>query len=286
MAQTPTTTGEKERGRDKELLKTINASGFPFQLRVADLVERTASRHGWRVLVREHPWTDPETGKASFIDLVLARDRDSVRLVVECKRAQEGQWVFLPHTETETTAFTQLARGFLTTNSLNGRKTSDWVDCHFKPPSAESSFCAVRGTGDGDRPLLERLAAQVSRATEVFGRQELAVERPGSLDLPTLYVPVIVSNVELVLCDADTSRIDIATGSLSSSEVSFKTEAMVRFRKPLATQVDLSRFDDVSSINRDAERTVFVVNSVTLPDCLREFRLESVLPDSPRGRFA
>jgi hypothetical protein len=269
--------------RDKELLKTTNSSGFPFQLRVADLVETTASRHGWRVLVREHPWTDPETSKASFIDLVLARDRDSVRLIVECKRAQDGQWVFLLPTATPPT---ELARGFVTFNAKNGRKTSEWVECRFEPPSAESSFCAVRGTGEGDRPLLERLAALVSRATESFGAQELIVERTASLDVPTIYVPVIVSNVELVTCSADPTGIDVTTGSFSSDEVSFRTESWIRFRKPLTTQIDLSRFDDVSSVNRDAERTVFVINAVSLPECLRNFRFHGILPDGPRGRFA
>jgi transposase len=150
--------------RDKELLKITNASGFPFQLRVADLVETTASQHGWRVLAREHPWTDPETGKASFIDLVLARDQDSVRLIVECKRAQEGQWVFL--LPKAATASTERARGFATLNAKNGNKTTEWAECSFEPPSAESSFCAVRGTGEGDRPLLEpirKVAAMIKR---------------------------------------------------------------------------------------------------------------------------
>ena len=52
--------------RDKELLKLTNASGFPFQLRVADLVETTASLHGWRVLARDHPWTDSEPAAITF----------------------------------------------------------------------------------------------------------------------------------------------------------------------------------------------------------------------------
>jgi hypothetical protein len=139
----------------------------------------------------------------------------------------------------------------------------------------------VRGTGDGDRPLLERLAALVSRATESFGIQELTVERTASLDLPTIYVLVIVSNVELFMCHADLAQIDIRTGCLSSDQVSFETIPLVRFRKPLTTQIDLSRFDDVSSVSWDAERTVFVINAVALPGCLRDFSFRGILPDGP-----
>lgn len=270
--------------RDKQLLSITNASGFPFQLRVADLVETTSNQHGWRVLVREHPWTDPQTGEAGFIDLVLGRDGDSVRLVVECKRVQDGQWVFLLPGAARLP--TEHARSFFTLNAKNGHNTAEWVECRFEPSSAESSFCAVRGTGEGDRPLLERLAASVSRATESFGTQELALERNTSLDLSTLYVPVIISNVELVVCDADPAQIDITRGSVSPNDVSFTATPLVRFRKPLTTRVDLSRFNDVNSVNRDAERTVLVINAAALPDCLKKFRFRDLLPDGPRWRLA
>lgn len=270
--------------REKDPLKVVNASGFPFQLRVADLVEKTASRHGWRVLAREHPWTDPETGKASFIDLALARDRESVRLIVECKRAQEGQWIFLlPKTAPPSTERTRCLATF---NAKNGRKTTEWAECSFEPPSVESSFCVVRGTGEGDRPLLERLAALASRATESFGAQELAVERTGSFDIQTIYVPVIVSNAELFVCRFDPADIDITTGFLPPNGVSFETTSMVRFRKPLTTPIDLSGFEDVGSVNWAAGRTVFVVNATALPDCFRDLHFGGVLPDGPRWRFS
>ena len=266
--------------RDKQLLSIANASGFPFQLRVEDLVKTTASRHGWKVLVREHPWADPETGQAGFIDLVLAND--PVRLVVECKRSQEGQWVFLlPAAEK---ASIERARSFTTVNQKNGVKTFEWAECGFKPPSAESSLCAVRGTGEGDRPLLERLAAQVSRATESFGTQEITCERSPSHDIGTIYVPVIVSNAELVMCNTDPAQIDIATGTITRQDATFTTASLIRFRKPLTSRVAPSRFSDVSSVNRDAERTVFVINAAALPDCLRDLRFYDILPDHPRWR--
>ena len=258
--------------RDKQLLSITNASGFPFQLRVANLVETTSIQYGWRVLVREHPWNNPETGEAGFIDMILARDH--VRLVVECKRVQQGQWVFLLPPAASHKTF---ARSFATL------KVPDWVNCAFEPLSAESSFCVVRGTGEKDRPLLERLAACVSCAAESFGRQELTVERNAGLDIPTIYVPVIVSNVELVACDSDPAQIDVTTGSISPGDASFATIPLIRFRKPLTPRIDLSRFSDVSSVNRDAERTVFVINAGGLPEFLKDLRFRDLLPDSPRA---
>src|SRR5262245_35384057 len=154
--------------REKHLLTIANASGFLFQLRVADLVEATLRQHGWQVLLREHPWADPSG--SGFIDMILAHDRDSVRLVVECKRAKEGQWIILLADADE--AKIRRTRSFVTLNARSG-KEAGWGNCEFSPSSPESNMCIVRGTGESDSPLLERIAAMLSRATEFFGRQEL-----------------------------------------------------------------------------------------------------------------
>lgn len=109
------------RGQDEQILSIANASGFPFQLRVAELVESTSSDHGWRAIVQEHPWIDPETGKAGgFIDLVLAQHGSSVRLVVECKRTRGGQWVFLQPAPGGSSS--KRVRSFATLNATCGRK--------------------------------------------------------------------------------------------------------------------------------------------------------------------
>src|SRR5262245_38702945 len=102
---------------DKQLTSIANASGFLFQLRVAQLVDSTYGRHGWRVLVSEHPWKDTDVGDEGFIDLVIFRD--SIRLVVECKRAAEGAWVFLvPEAEASETGNT---RALITWNKATGQ---------------------------------------------------------------------------------------------------------------------------------------------------------------------
>ncbi len=54
----------------KELLKTANQSGFPFQIGVRNKIERTISEHGWDIVAEEYPWTHLIGGKSGFIDLL------------------------------------------------------------------------------------------------------------------------------------------------------------------------------------------------------------------------
>ncbi len=79
--------------KPEHLLKLVNSSGFLFQERIEEEIRTTHSKHGWKVLVREHRWEIEEPAAGGFIDLVLKRG--NFRLVVECKRLREGHWVFL-----------------------------------------------------------------------------------------------------------------------------------------------------------------------------------------------
>jgi hypothetical protein len=271
------------RTREDQLLSVVNASGFPFQIRVAHLVRETAARRGWTVLVSEHPWTDEETGENGFIDVVLGRDDDySLRLVIECKRAKDSQWVFI---SPDTTAKSfELVRCFVTLNS-RGDKAGTWADCEFAPASAESSFCSVRGDGSSRTSLLERLSADVCSATEAFGRQELRIEASTSLPITTLYVPVIVTNVELFECRVKPSAVNLDSGSVELDDVDFRATPFIRFRKPLTARHDLSGSSDIQTVNQDAERTVLVLSAHDLSESLERLRPIRILPDSPRSRY-
>src|SRR5258706_12141810 len=70
----------------------VDSSGFAFQLAVERFVG--AAESPFTVLTTEHAWTHPRTGDSGFADIVLA-DPKGTRLVVECKRARGGRWVFL-----------------------------------------------------------------------------------------------------------------------------------------------------------------------------------------------
>jgi len=271
------------RTREDQLLSVVNASGFPFQIRVTHLVEATAARKKWTVLVREHPWADERSGESGFLDVVLGRDRDSLRLVIECKRAKDSQWVFIRRDTAPKSV--ELVRCFVTSNSRE-EKVGAWGDCIFAPASVESSFCAVRGDGSSRTPLLERLSAEVCSATEAFGRQELGIEASTSLPLNTLYVPVIVTNVALFECQVKPEAIDIESGSVNLDDVSFRPIPFIRFRKPLTARHDLSGSGNIQTVNESAERTVVILGARDLSKSLEDLRLIDVLPDSPRSRYA
>ena len=72
----------------KELLKTANQSGFPFQIGVRNEIERTISEHGWDIVAEEHPWTHLIGGKSGFIDLLAEHKPYIFSLVIECKRVR------------------------------------------------------------------------------------------------------------------------------------------------------------------------------------------------------
>src|SRR5262249_25748498 len=78
---------------EEEFRKIVNASGFLFQLRVENEIETTQLDHRWTVLAREHPWQDVASDRNGYIDLVLGKA--NVRLVIECKRTRDADWIFL-----------------------------------------------------------------------------------------------------------------------------------------------------------------------------------------------
>lgn len=75
-------------------LRTVNESGFPLQIAVANLINARRP-NGWSVRYTEHAWRDSDTGASGFIDLVLQHPADTQYLVVECKRVRDVEWVFL-----------------------------------------------------------------------------------------------------------------------------------------------------------------------------------------------
>jgi hypothetical protein len=52
----------------EEIIKQLNRSGYPFQLRVEQEVVATFQEHGWLVASREQPWST-EDGTSGFIDM-------------------------------------------------------------------------------------------------------------------------------------------------------------------------------------------------------------------------
>jgi len=77
----------------EKLADIVNESGFPLQIGVANLVK--TNNPGWVVLYAEHAWQNPNDQSSGFFDLALQNPYGSGVLVVECKRVQHTDWIFL-----------------------------------------------------------------------------------------------------------------------------------------------------------------------------------------------
>jgi len=246
------------------LTDVINSSGFLFQLRLEEEIKksRPVSPMGeWQQIAREHKWIDTLDGKEGFIDIVL-ESGGTTRLVIECKRVTDASWLFLvPSNEKES------KRGqFLWTESK--ANTFDWHDFNFNPSSLESAFCVVRGQGEKDTPLLERLSSLLLRSTESLANEELKITFNQERKI-RFYLPVIVTNAKLYACRFNTSDINIDTGKLSESD--FTEIPFIRFRKNLSSTIrSESPFtSNLNEINRQNERTVLIINAKELSTVLR-----------------
>ena len=101
----------------EEIIKQLNRSGYPFQLRVEQEVVATFQEHGWLVASREQPWST-EDGGSGFIDIVLSHNHfTTCRLVLECKRIKADDqrqlsWIFLiPGASSQKTGMSERFQG-------------------------------------------------------------------------------------------------------------------------------------------------------------------------------
>ncbi len=213
-----------------DLGKLVNRSGFLFQLAVEEDVRQSASKHEWEVFAREYPWRTRDHSRGGFIDFIAGRS--ALRAVFECKRTQRGEWIFLvPEPGMETPSLRALW-AFLT---RDGAVALGWDDFLVDPVGFTSEFCIVRGGSDDDRPMLERVAGDLVRASESLAREELAMaERHRG---QAMYIPIIVTNATLYACRVAVGDVDLSTGALPAS-AKFEEIGAIRFRKALASDVE------------------------------------------------
>jgi hypothetical protein len=262
-----------------ELLKLTNTSGFVFQIGVRHEIERTFQNHGWTVAVEEHHWRHPETGQSGFIDLVVRNiPRVIVRIVIECKRATDQKWIFLvPEDEFEPVATSSV---FLSARAQENQDVWAWLTDDIEPRSVEAGFCIVRGQGDKNSPMLERVADILLPSVEAVAIEEMSLEPHSPIGTNALYLPVIVTNARLYSCLFDPADVGMDSGKLSGAK--FTEEKMLRFRKNLITGFkDEEKHRDLVEANRQKQRSIWVVNSSHLSEILAGFvtspRLGSIL---------
>lgn len=157
---------------DTDLAKLVNRSGFLFQVAVEEHVRAASARHEWQVLAPEYPWRASDGSRSGFIDFVLGRE--VLRAVVECKRTQGGEWVFLvPEPATETPRL----RTLWAYRPGERAGAIGWGDFLVDPVGFTSGFCSIRGASDDDKPMLERISSELVRASESLAREELTMAR-------------------------------------------------------------------------------------------------------------
>ena len=276
-----------------EILKQINKSGFPFQLRVEHEILRTKQEHNWSVASREHPWTSADNEASGFIDIVLKHDQFvTFRLVIECKRikaddARQLRWVFLlPDQEAELTTLASCfeVEGWRRRDQTLEPEWSDlqiWDNVHLVPASLQSEFCILQSDEQRRQPILESLAAEVLESIEGLAKEEVNIEKSqGPPNHAHLFIfPAIVTNAEIAVCRFDPARIKINDGTLDAGNVEISTVPFIRFRKSLATGFPQGIFYYLEAANKARERTVFVVNAASLPEFLKNWNMRPLFDE-------
>lgn len=253
---------------ETKLKKIVNSSGFPLQIGLEFNIKNSPKRHGWRVLFSEHSWANFNSDAGGFIDLVLEHQHGGILLIVECKRVQNTNWIFL---QADTEIIKRRHAKASLAEEENGKLVRfGWNDIAIDPATVESNFCVVPGQDNKTKPMLERVAAEVVQSTEGFAIEDQSFHK-GIEKYRRHYLSVIVTTADLMVCNFDPSRIGISNGELD--EAHFTKVPYLRFRKQLSTY-DMPaaswKESDAHAISRHKENTVFVVNSDAFIDFLYE----------------
>lgn len=261
------------------LLSIVNASGFPFQIRVAAEILNRFKDHKW-VLENEERWWERED-ESGFADLVLRKEKpwheDAINyIVVECKRVTEAAWVFMSSTlsEVQKRVFERGVLGGANDQNVAWWPVEWWNRGQTVIQGPEATYCA---TPKG-RPALERTAGELILATEGIAQQyDDFVKREASdqSHLPALFFPVIVTNAPLYVCKFDVGSVSLEEGQLPYEGTDFTLVDFVRFRKTFKTlpsvQGPVRTMEQAGLAN---ERTVWIVNATRLSSFLKGWATE------------
>lgn len=259
---------------ENKLRDIVNSSGFPLQIGIQRHIEKTHDIHGWKVLTRELPWHNLNTGTNGFVDLMLANQYDTQRIIIECKRVRNTSWIFLDPGQRNTDR--RHAMFWVTCVEDNNTHYFNWFDSALEPSSPESEFCVVHGQDPKSKPMLEQTAAELLDATEAIALEEYQLHKKDKMQFLSFYFSVIVTTAELQVCTFNPDDVCIEKGEMQKAE--FRKVPFVRFRKSLSTrQTSHAGFKDFKEVIRAKERTVFVVNSASIIDFVQNLDIQ----DSP-----
>jgi hypothetical protein len=197
-----------------------------------------------------------------------------VRLVIECKRTKHATWVFInPDSKNDDVALAKflwadlrISQNELIIDTENMTSTpayriiSGAYDFVTKPTSLESEFCAIRGGGENDKPLLERICGQLLKAIDCLSVEEMEIAKKKTVSDACIYVPVVITNAQLELCHYDPEKVSLTDGLLSDGK--FEAVPFIRFRKSLTTALSSRATpSNIMDAHKDKERTVLIINA-------------------------
>ena len=243
-------------------------SGFPFQTAIAQLLNPAI---GWQLSASEHPWQTP-SGDDQFLDIVATNGVLSV--CIECKKTRKETLTFLRPLGLSHTGIIHEVRCLRAKQISDSTKRAEMF-CEtwdLLPPSTVSEFCVV-STSDSrkDRRMLEHDARSVVRATDAFahyfkGRFDPNRDR---LTEACLFLPLLVTNAAIYTARYRPADVSLETGEFVALPKEIEPTPWVRFRKAFTSDSGPDLGD----------RTVFVVQAVSLVDFLRALSPAIVQPD-------
>jgi len=248
------------------LNRVLNASGFLFQEAVEHELQTKIIQPGsmWKIIGREHKWTHQSSGDEGYIDLLL--DTGTVLLVIECKRVKDGVWLFPVNKLSNPNDKGRM----LWTHKGKGKVVVNWHNFTVTPKSHEAMFCVVRGHGEGQIPMLERIASELLLSVEALAQQDLDLKRDSKTSKARIVVPLIITNADLYVSRYSPDDISLSTGL--TTDVDYEPVSLIRFRKSLASGIQIdSRPSDLQTANKYSERTVFIMNSNDLTSVFNNF---------------
>jgi hypothetical protein len=263
----------KERDDNEELVSLTNSSGFPLQFALEyQIIKSNPRGHNgrWTIVSKEHPWRNSVSGNQGNIDLVL--EAGWCRLIVECKRPRGGTWIFLVPLDKSEQRSSARCIWSETGPSEPGMFGVD--DFLVEPQSLQSEACVIRGHGEGDVPLLERVGSQLIQATEAIATQGFDFKNRLQMSDPYIYLPVIVTTAELQACKFDPKKVSLLDGTIPEDS-RFEQIPYVRFRKSLTpNRTPIAVITDITTMRVDTERTILVVNASYLISLLCNFSIK------------
>jgi hypothetical protein len=251
---------------ENPLLELVNSSGYPLQIGIENIVKQSSKIQPWSVIGREHFWRNKESNKEGFIDLILSFN--NIRMVIECKRVLEKDWIFLV---TDLRKYNALKVKLLNSLIQPSDSNYEWVDIDYDPRTIESQFC-IMGR-EKDRPSLEKLSSDLILAMESLAIEERSIilsDNPAE-STNILYVPVIITTATLHMCSFHPDDINLDDGKVSISK--FEELDLVRFRKGLSTASlnNIKTAHDIKELNKLNEQTVFVIQANKFLSFLSKF---------------